>query len=112
VDLAFALADVQAESIPVNFLDPRPGTPLAHLEILSPADALRCLAMFRFVNPSSEIRVAGGREVCLRHLQPLALYPANSLFSEGYLTTGGQGHSRDEAMIREAGFFVSELEPA
>ena len=70
------------------------------------------LAMFRFVNPKREIRVAGGREVCLRHLQPLALYPANSIFSEGYLTTPGQGYDKDLAMLEEAGFYVEELVPA
>jgi biotin synthase len=109
VDLAFALAALDTESIPVNFLDPRPGTPLEHLERISPSEALRCLAMFRFVNPKSEVRVAGGREVCLRQMQPLSLYPANSLFSEGYLTTSGQGHSQDEQMIKDAGFSVAEL---
>jgi len=112
VDLAFALQELEAESIPVNFLDPRPGTPLAHLERITPRDALRCLALFRFANPRSEIRAAGGREACLQHLQPLALYPANSIFSEGYLTTGGQGHVKDEDMIEQAGFFIEELEPS
>ncbi len=107
VALAFALRDLGVASIPVNFLDPRPGTPLGHLPKTSPRDALRCLCMFRFVNPTREIRAAGGREVVLRHLQPLALYPANSIFSEGYLTTGGQGHDRDLAMIEEAGFEVT-----
>jgi biotin synthase len=109
VDLAFTLRDLETASIPVNFLDPRPGTPLAKSPVLSPSEGLRCLAMFRFVNPAAEIRIAGGRESCLRHLQPLALYPANSLFTEGYLTTSGQGYNRDEAMIREAGFVIEEL---
>ncbi len=66
--------------------------------------------MFRMVKPSRDISVAGGREVCLRSLQPLALYPANSMFTEGYLTTPGQGESRDLEMIRDAGFFVSRIE--
>jgi len=111
VELAFALRSLEVESIPVNFLDPRPGTPLADRPRLEPAECLRCLAMFRFVNPASEIRVAGGREVCLRQLQPLALYPANSIFSEGYLTTPGNAAQRDHEMIRNAGFYVEELEP-
>ena len=51
--------------------------------------------MFRFVNPSRDIRVAGGREVNLRHLQALALWPANSIFVNGYLTTGGAGYEAD-----------------
>jgi biotin synthase len=109
VDLALTLRELEVESIPVNFLDPRPGTPLGHLDRLSPSDCLRALCMFRFVNPSRDIRAAGGREVGLRHLQPLALYPANSIFSEGYLTTPGQGHAADLDMIRDAGFELAEL---
>lgn len=112
VQLAFELRELGVESIPVNFLDPRPGTPLGDLPRLTPQDCLRALAMFRFVNPSRDIRVAGGREVNLRHLQPLALYPANSLFCNGYLTTGGQGPEADLAMIADAGFRVAELVPA
>lgn len=109
VDLAFTLQSLAVESIPVNFLDPRPGTPLADCERLSPAECLRSLAMFRLVNPASEIRVAAGREVNLRHMQALALYPANSMFTEGYLTTPGQGLAADEVMIKDAGFFIEAL---
>jgi biotin synthase len=109
VDLALSLQALSVESIPVNFLDPRPGTPLGHLEQLSPNDCLRSLAMFRFTNPASEVRCAGGREVCLKHLQVLALYPANSMFTEGYLTTDGARHCDDISMIEEAGFFVEQL---
>ncbi len=112
VALAFELRELEVESIPVNFLDPRPGTPLGTSARLSPQDCLRTLAMFRFVNPTRDIRVAGGREVNLRHLQPLALYPANSLFSNGYLTTPGQGESADRQMITDLGFQVAELVPA
>ncbi len=75
VQLAFELRALQVESIPVNFLDPRPGTPLGETPRLTPQDCLRSLAMFRFVNPARDIRVAGGREINLRHLQALALYP-------------------------------------
>ncbi len=109
LDLAFALRELEVESIPVNFLDPRPGTPLADVPRLKPADCLRALCMFRYVNPSRDIRVAGGREVNLKHLQPLALYPANSMFTEGYLTTPGQGYESDLAMIEESGFRIAEL---
>lgn len=109
VDLALALRELEVESIPVNFLDPRPGTPLGDLERMRPADCLRALCMFRFVNPTRDIRVAGGREVCLRHMQPLALYPANSLFTEGYLTTPGQGENQDARLIEEAGFYIRSI---
>jgi biotin synthase len=56
--------------------------------------------------------VAGGREVSLGQLQPLALYPANSIFSNGYLTTPGQGAEADMRMITDAGFRIAELLPA
>ncbi len=109
VSLALELRELAVESIPVNFLDPRPGTPLGNQPRLSPHECLRALAMFRFVNPSRDIRVAGGREVNLRHVQALALYPANSIFSNGYLTTPGQGPDADQRMIADAGFRVAEL---
>lgn len=112
VELAFALRELEVEAIPINFLDPRPGTPLADVPRLRPAECLKALAMFRLVNPRSELRMAGGREVNLRHLQPLALFAANSMFTEGYLTTPGQGHSLDMQMIEDAGFSVAELTPA
>ena len=112
VQLAFELRVLEVESIPVNFLDPRPGTPLGATPRLSPHDCLRALAMFRFVNPARDIRVAGGREVNLRQLQPLSLYPANSIFCNGYLTTPGQGPEADTRMIVDAGFRVAELVPA
>ena len=109
VDLAFALADLNVDSVPLNFLDPRPGTPFeGKPNPLSPNDCLRSLAMFRFVMPSIEIRIAGGRETTLRGLQPLALYPANSMFTAGYLTTGGQDYETDKRMIEDAGFVIQK----
>ena len=107
IDLAFALDEAGADSIPVNFLHPIDGTPLAGREDLSPRDCLRILCLFRFVNPKREIRVAGGRERNIRSLQPLALYPANSIFMEGYLTTDGQATSDAHQMIADAGFEVT-----
>lgn len=111
VELAFALRELEVEAIPVNFMDPRPGTPMEHVDRLRPADCLKALAMFRLVNPTSEVRVAGGREVNLGQLQPLALYPANSMFTEGYLTTPGQAHQDDLNMIQDAGFEVAHMAP-
>jgi biotin synthase len=112
IALAFELQALEVESIPVNFLDPRPGTPMGGRERLSPMECLRLLCMFRFVNPSRDIRVAGGREVNLRQMQALALWPANSIFVNGYLTTGGAGYENDRRMIEDAGFRVAELVPA
>lgn len=109
LDLAFALRELDVDSVPVNFLDARPGTPLAGYPLVEPGDALRALCMFRFVHPRTDLRVAGGRELTLRALQAMALYPANSIFTQGYLTTGGATPHADHQMIKDAGF---ELELA
>lgn len=107
VDLAFALAELNVDSVPINLLDPRPGTAFAGKpNPLKPNDCLRALAMVRFVIPHTEVRIAGGRETTLRDLQPLALYPANSMFTAGYLTTGGQDYETDKRMIEDAGFKI------
>lgn len=63
--------------------------------------------MFRFVNPSREIRIAGGREIHLRSLQAMGLYAANSIFVGDYLTTKGQVPQADYDMIRDLGFEVT-----
>ncbi|MDI3327928.1 MAG: biotin synthase BioB [Alicyclobacillaceae bacterium] len=108
VDLAFALKELGADSIPVNFLNPIPGTPLGNLKELNPRYCLKVLAMFRYVNPDKEIRVSGGREVNLRSLQPLGLYAANSIFVGDYLTTEGQLPEEDWKMIEDLGFEIEE----
>ncbi|MBU4200109.1 MAG: biotin synthase BioB [Verrucomicrobia bacterium] len=112
VDLAFALREAGADSIPVNFLDPRPGTPLAGRQRLSPSDCLRALILFRLVNSDREIRMAGGREACLGPMQVLGLFAANSMFTNGYLTTPGQGLAADRVMIESAGFQVTSITQA
>ena len=83
------------------------GTPLEGKKDLSPQDCLRALAMFRFVNPSRELRISGGREIHLRSMQPLGLYVANSVFVGDYLTTKGQAPDEDYQMIRDLGFEVT-----
>lgn len=107
VSMAFDLQELGVQSIPLNFLNAIEGTPLATKSDLSPADCLKTLTMFRFVNPERELRIAGGREIHLRSLQPLGLYVANSLFVGDYLTTKGQAPESDYAMIRDMGFEVS-----
>ncbi len=108
VDVAFALREIDADSIPVNFLTAIPGTPLEGRKELDPRRCLRILALLRLVCPSKEIRVAGGREVNLRSLQPLALYAANSIFVGDYLTTEGQAAQADWAMLDDLGFEIEE----
>ncbi len=109
VDLAFAVRQLDIDSIPINFLNPIEGTPLSGCRRLTPGRCLKVLALFRFLNPQKDIRVAGGREINLRHLQPLALYAANSLFAGGYLTTGGQAMPDVYQMIEDLGFEIEEV---
>ena len=106
VDLAYSLRELNVTSVPLNFLIPIPGTPLADHNYLNPRQCLRILALFRFILPSQEIRIAGGREVHLRSLQPLGLYAANSIFIGDYLTTAGQAAKMDLQMIADAGFVL------
>lgn len=106
IDLALSLREMGVDSIPVNFLHSIPGTPFEERKQLTPQRCLKTLCLFRFINPSKEIRVAGGREVNLRSLQPLSLYPANSIFVNGYLTTPGQQATEAHRMIEDLGFEI------
>jgi biotin synthase len=108
VDVAFALRELDADSIPVNFLNAIPGTPLEGRDELDPRRCLKILALMRLICPAKEIRVAGGREVNLRSLQPLAMYAANSIFVGDYLTTPGQAAESDWAMLEDLGFEIEE----
>lgn len=106
VEVAYKLRELEVPSIPVNFLIPIEGNQVQEDGSLTPERCLRALALMRFVNPTAEIRIAGGREGHLRSMQPLGLYPANSLFVEGYLTTKGDPVEDTYAMIRDAGFEI------
>ncbi|MCL4109885.1 UNVERIFIED_CONTAM: hypothetical protein GTU68_003253 [Idotea baltica] len=106
VDVAFKLRELQVESIPVNFLTAIEATPLEGTWDLDPRYCLKVLCLFRLTNPKTEIRIAGGREVNLRSMQPLGLYAANSIFVSDYLTTEGQEASEDFKMIEDLGFEI------
>lgn len=110
IAMARSLHAMDADSIPVNFLHAVDGTPLEGTNELTPMYCLKVLSLFRFINPTKEIRISGGREVNLRSLQPLGLYPANSIFIGDYLTTAGQESDRDRQMLKDLGFEV-DLEP-
>jgi len=106
IDVAGELSALAVTSLPVNFLHPIEGTPLGARPAPVAADCLRALALFRLTNPRAEIRAAGGRERALGAAQGLALFAANSIFVEGYLTTPGQRHADALAMIHALGFEV------
>ncbi|RZQ60206.1 biotin synthase BioB [Amycolatopsis suaedae] len=112
VDLAFALRELNADSIPVNFLLPFDGTPLKGTNNLTAHDCLRILAMVRLVNPRSEVRIAAGRELHLRSMQVLGLHIANSIFLGDYLTSEGQPGKADLDMIADAGMVLEGMKDA
>lgn len=106
IDMARSLKILDADSIPVNFLHAIEGTPLEGTDELDPRYCLKVLALFRYINPTKEIRISGGREVNLKSLQPLGLYATNSIFVGDYLTTSGQESTEDHQMIKDMGFEI------
>ena len=100
------LKAVKVKSVPVNFFIPIEGHRISQYQTLTPEYCLKLLSVFRFALPDVEIRCAGGREYHLRSMQALSLYPANSIFAQGYLTTGGDGIDEAKRMVTDAGFTV------
>ncbi len=106
IDVAYSLREKKVESIPVNLFMSIEGNSVKEKSDLTPEYCLRVLCLYRFLNSTSEIRVAAGREVHLRNLEVMALFPANSLFLEGYLNTKGAEVNRTLQMIKDAGFTI------
>ena len=106
INVAYTLREMAVESIPVNLLIPIEGNTLNNYGGLTPEFCLKVLCLYRFLNPKSELRVAAGRELQLRSLEVLALYPANSLFLDGYLNTKGASRQKTLQMIKDAGFTI------
>jgi biotin synthase len=104
VDLAVALRELDVDSIPINFLNPIPGTPFEGLQPLAALECLRILAVYRLLFPTKDIKVAGGREACLRDLQSwIFLAGANGAILGDYLTTSGRSAEEDIQMVRDLG---------
>jgi biotin synthase len=102
IDLAFTLKNLDVDVIPLNFLHPIPGTPMENSVPLTPLEALRIIAVFRFVLPDKEIKIAGGRERNLRDLQSWMFYAgASSMIIGNYLTTKGRKVEDDFQMIKD-----------
>jgi len=105
LELAFSLRDLDIDCIPLNILNPRPGTPLEHSKPIPPLEIIKTISLFRMVLPKGTIKIAGGREVNLRDLQSLALLSgANGLIVGNYLTTPGRDPEEDLKMIEDIGF--------
>jgi biotin synthase len=108
VELAFTIKELDPDSIPINFLNPIKGTRLEKNRLLEPLEALRIIAMFRFVMPKKDIVICGGREVTLRSLQPLMFSAgANMTLLGNYLTTAGNKPEDDIKMITDLGLEIS-----
>src|SRR5919199_2979805 len=104
IELAFSLASLDPDEVPLNILIAREGTPLEDLMAVSPADAIRTIAVWRFILPKTIIKIAGGREVHLKDEDKFALKAgANGIITGGYLTTTGNAPDRDIRMIKEIG---------
>jgi len=113
VKMAFELKRFQPECVPVNILNPRPGTPLENAPSLDPLEAVKTIAVYRFILPKANIKLAGGREGGLREYQEAALKGgANGLIVGGYLTTQGNPMADDFAMLTRAGYEVNHSHKA
>jgi len=104
VDLAFEIMALGVDSIPINFLMPIQGTPLADTRPIRPVDALKTIALFRLMMPDKEIRVCGGRISALRDLHPLIFAAgANGMMIGNYLTKSGREPNKDLQMLSDWG---------
>lgn len=100
IELAFELRDLGPSWVPINFLNPRPGTPFEKFQALSPLEAVKTIAIFRLILPDKILMTAGGREVTLRDLQSMGLVAgANAMILGNYLTTPGRTPEEDLRML-------------
>jgi biotin synthase len=104
VELAFTLKELDVDSVPINFLNPIKGTRLQDCPLLSPLEALKVIALYRFIHPRKDIAICGGREATLKDFQSwIFAAGANGLMVGNYLTTRGRSMEADAAMIRGFG---------
>lgn len=107
LELALALRELGIQSVPINILNPLPGTALAEQPLLTPWEILQTIAIFRFILPRATLRFAGGRENGLRGLQSLGYFAGiNAALVGSYLTTTGRTVAEDIQMIRDLGLEV------
>ena len=104
VELFATLKELGADSVPINFLNPRPGTPLEKAQNLTPLECLKIIALGRLMLPRTDIVVCGGRQTNLRDLQPLIFAAgANGMMIGNYLTTPGREPNDDLQMLADLG---------
>lgn len=108
VDLAFELAALEPHEVPINFLNPRPGTPLGDRGPMDGREALQAVALFRLILPDVWLRIAGGRELVLGELQSQGMLSgANGLIVGNYLTTIGRPPEADLEMLASLGMPIA-----
>ena len=113
IELIGQLRAVDPAEVPLNFLNPRPGTPFAGLPLTEPLEAIRWISLFRLGLPSVILRYAGGREVTLRELQALGLTSGiNALIVGNYLTTLGRSPEEDLQMLSDLQMPIGALSKA
>jgi biotin synthase len=110
-EFAAQLSEITPDEVPLNFLDPRPGTPFAELSVLDARDALRAIAAFRLALPHTVLRFAGGRELTLGELgtRDGMLGGINAMIVGNYLTTLGRSPEQDLALLTELSMPVKAL---
>jgi len=102
IDMAMELRQLAVDTVPMNFLHPIDGTPLAVCEPLEPSEILRIIALYRFILPKVNLKIAGGRVLNLRDLQSWIFYAgATSILSGKYLTTAGRSVAEDMQMLKD-----------
>ncbi len=108
VEMAFELAAINPESVPINLLNPRPGTKFGERELIDPWEAVKWIAIFRLILPEALFRLCGGRVENLRELQPLAVKAGlNGVMMGNFLTTLGAEPAEDRAMFEGHGLNVA-----
>ena len=113
IELIGQLRQVEPAEVPMNFLNPRPGTPLGDRPLVEPLEAIRWIALFRLGLPDVILRYAGGREVTLRELQSLGMTAGiNALIVGNYLTTLGRDPSDDLRMLDDLRMPIGVLSKA
>jgi biotin synthase len=104
IDMALALRELDVDTVPMNFLHPIEGTPLGEAETLKPKEILRIIALYRFMLPKVNLKVAGGRTLNLRDMQSWIFYAGcTSILSGNYLTTSGRAVEDDMRMLTDLG---------